>query len=471
MRKQHGASAGRIQQSRPEFESTFQELYKSLLGSQEYVAENVALKEKYCAGLIAREDLSNYRASQNFTQSSKKPPQEIYKVEHSIQKKHITLKDSSSNVRVAGTCSATTETAKLSAKTPNIKCDIFPYKAETNTETGFSPKRQQTLQIQGSSPTIGVEALYDDDSMSIQSGEDYRETVTCETCSETFWKVVNKKNIRKRQRELDKKQPHDPTSLSCDQWVLKKPLLPRGNLHKYRREIETPVTYLKSLGWPAQTRDAKKWIPQCSRPHMFLHRNLRSCKRKVDEFLHDNGKRAPRIKARKRSRKKNLFVYKLPEAHPSANVLSGNEDSEFEMKNCSVKRKLASAVLNREVRSKKDGCDFSDDSNTCESGFCSSDSRSMQCDNSICPRKDKFALDVFGSETTSAFSTSAVLCTENRLYSQFEEPKLWQETPDKNSTDPLSSSFSWLKPGGFTYMIAKLKAGHQTLPGTVVKET
>ncbi|XP_078260453.1 uncharacterized protein LOC144596150 [Rhinoraja longicauda] len=236
-------------------------------------------------------------------------------------------------------------------------------------------------------------------------------------------------------------------------------------------EIEPPVTYLKSLEWSAQTRDAKKWIPQCSRSHMFLHRNLRSCKRKVDEFLHENGKRGPLIKVRKRSRKKNLFVYKLPEAHPSASVLSPNEDSEFEMENCSVKRKLASAVLNREARSKKDGCDFSDDSNTCESGFCSYDSRSMQCDNSTCPRKDKFALDVFGSDTTTAFSTSALLCTENRLYSQLEDRKLWQETPDKNSTDPLSSSFGWLKPGGFTSMIAKLKARHQTLPGSVVKET
>ncbi|XP_078259636.1 uncharacterized protein LOC144595814 isoform X2 [Rhinoraja longicauda] len=216
--------------------------YKSLFSSQ----ENVALKEKYCARLIARKDLSNYRALQNLTQRSKTHHQAIYKVEHSIQNKQLTLKDSSSDVRVVGTCSATTETAKLSAKTPNVKCDIFLYKAESNTKTGFSPKRQQTRQIQGSSPTtIGDEALHDDDSMSIHSGEDYRETVTCETCSETFWKVVNKKEIRKRKR--DKKQPYDPTSLSCDRWVLKKPLLPRDNLHKYRRQVFFQLVF-KLLG-------------------------------------------------------------------------------------------------------------------------------------------------------------------------------------------------------------------------------
>ncbi|XP_051880360.1 uncharacterized protein si:ch211-227n13.3 [Pristis pectinata] len=475
MRKQRSAAAGSLQQSQPEFESAFQELYKSLLSSQEKVAANGTLKEKYCACITTHKDSDNFVALQKFPpKNTRFLSKDIHKTECSIQSEHVMPKDSSSNVATAGIYSTTAETAKLSAKTHDVNFDTFLVKAESNTETGFSAVRQ--ILPTSSSPTFGdegktSEALHDDDgSISINSGEDYRETVTCEACSKMFWKMVNKKRTRKKQHESGKKQPYDPTSLSCDQWVLKKPLLPRGNMHKYRREIESPVKYLKSLRGSAQAKETMKWIPQCSRPHVFLHRNLRSCKRKVDEFLHASRKKWPQKKVRKRSRKKNLFVYMLPEASPSASVLSDNEDSEFELEVRSVKRKLASAVLNREARLKKDGCGFSDDSNTIESGFCSSDSKSMQYENSTCSRQDKLALDLFGPET-SAFSTSTLFCTENNLHSQYKDPRSWEETPNKNSIVPLSSSFGWLKPGGFTSMIAKLKAGHQTLQGSVVKET
>ncbi|XP_062908628.1 uncharacterized protein si:ch211-227n13.3 [Mobula hypostoma] len=470
MQKRHGAAVGRLQQSQPEFENAFQELYKSLLSSQEKVAENVTLKEKYCASITTHKDWGKFVALQNFPQISKKlPSKDSHKTEPSIHSDHVMLKDSSSNVAIAGIYSTTTETAKISAKTHNVKLDTFLDKAESNTETGFSALMPQILHT-NSRPTPDdegktSEALHDDESISISSGEDYRETVTCEECSKMFWKMANKREPRKKQHGSSKKKLYDPASLSCDQWVLKKPLLPRGNLRKYRREIK----HLQSLGKPAQVKETAKWIPQCSRPHVFLHRNLQSCKRKVDKFLHESGKKPPQ-KIRKRSRKKNLFVYMLPEAPPSANVLSKNEDSGFELEVSSVKRKLASAVLNRETRLKRDGDDFSDDLNTIESGFCSSDSKSVLYENSTCFRQDKPAPDLCEPET-SAFSTSTLFCTEDHLHSQYHGPRSWEEAPNESSTVPLNSSFGWVKPGGFTSMIAKLKAQHQILPGSVIKET
>ncbi|XP_072902822.1 uncharacterized protein [Hemitrygon akajei] len=471
MQKLH---VGSLQQSQPEFENAFQELYKSLFSSQEKGAENVNMKEKYRASITTHKGCGKFVALQNFSQISKKlPSKDIHKTKPSIHSDHVMLKDSSNNGAIAGVYSTTTETAKISAETHNVKLDTFLDKAESNTETGFSALMPQILHTSSSPTSVDEgktsEALHDDESISISSGEDYRETVTCEECSKMFWKMANKRGPRKKQHGSSKKKLYDPTSLSCDQWVLKKPLLPRGNLHKYRREIELPIRYLQSLGKSAQVKETTKWIPQCSRPHVFLHRNLRSCKRKVDKFLHESGEKQPQ-KKRKRSRKKNLFVYMLPEAPPSANVLSKNEDSGFELEVGSVKRKLASAVLNREARLKRGSCDFSDDLNTIESGFCSSDSKSVLYENSTCFKQDKSALDLFEPEP-SIFSTSTLFCTENHLHSQYDGPRSWEEAPNESSTVPLNSSFGWLKPGGFTSMIAKLKAQHQILPGNVIKET
>ncbi|XP_069790411.1 uncharacterized protein [Narcine bancroftii] len=452
-----------------EFEKVFQELYKSLLSNQAKVAENLSLKEKHCVPNTA---WRNCIALHNLRQSTKVPLDDVHRRERSMESEVLMEKNSSNNVPIAGIYSAADETAKLCAKATNVNCDIFLGKA--NTENNFSI-RKQMIQTQGLSPIIvnegkTSEAVHDDDeSISVNSGEDDRETVTCDECTEMFWKVINKKEPRKRRRELDKKSPYDPASLACDQWILKKPLV-RDNLHKYRREIESSIKYLKSLAGFAQAKDTVKWIPQCSRPHVFLHRNLRSCKRKVDEYLHENRKKKPQKKERKRSRKKDLFVYELPEV-PFVNILSDNEDSEFEMEITTVKRKLASAVLNREAKPKKDCYDFSDNSNTYESEFGTFDSKSMQCENSTCLRQEKHPLDLFLPDITSASSTSITPYPINQLHSQHEDRKLWRKKANKNSTDSLSSSFGWLKPGGFKSMIAKLRAGHQTLPGSVVKET
>ncbi|XP_059823109.1 uncharacterized protein si:ch211-227n13.3 isoform X2 [Hypanus sabinus] len=236
MQKLH---VGSLQQSQPEFENAFQELYKSLFSSQEKGAENVTMKEKYRASITTHKGCGKFVALQNFSQISKKlPSKDIHKTKPSIHSDHVMLKDSSNNVAIAGVCSTTTETAKISAETHNVKLDTFLDKAESNTETGFSALMPQILHTSSSPTSVDEgktsEALHDDESISISSGEDYRETVTCEECSKMFWKTANKRGPRKKQHGSSKKKLYDPTSLSCDQWVLKKPLLPRGNLHKYR---------------------------------------------------------------------------------------------------------------------------------------------------------------------------------------------------------------------------------------------
>ncbi|XP_067844056.1 uncharacterized protein si:ch211-227n13.3 [Heptranchias perlo] len=472
-----------------EVESAFQELYNSLLGNKEKV-EEIEPKENRCAHTTIHKDSYNHLALQNFSQNNiKNATEDILKTESSILSEHVMLRNSNSDIAITRICSSTDKTAQLTAKRLNVKCNTFPGKAKenlkSNTETPFSAIRQPVLQIVGSSPKNSdgneeesIELSCDDDAISTNSGEDYRETVSCEACSAMFWKVVNEKKIRKSGSASGKKHPYDPTSLSCDEWVLKKPLLPRNDVQKCRREIQSLVRYpKKQVGASSQSKVTMKWIPQCSRPHVFLHRNLRSCKRKVDEFLDEHRKKQPK-KTTKKSRKKELFVFKLPETPLSSIVLSDNEDCESEMETSTVKRKLTSAVLSRENRPKKGSCDLSDnDSNTYESGFYSSDSKLVQCESSTCTNLDKPTFDLFRplnsrpEKILSAFSTSALLCSERQLHSQYENAKKWGETQSKiNSRIAPASSFGWLKPGGFTSMIAKLKARPQNSSGSVVKE-
>ncbi|XP_067890726.1 uncharacterized protein si:ch211-227n13.3 [Heterodontus francisci] len=470
--------------SQQEVESAFQELYNSLLGNQEKV-DKTAPKENHYAHTTIHHNLYNHLVLENCPQNVS---QDVLKMDYSIPSEHVTLRNSNSGTAIARICSSTAEISRLPTKRPNLKCNAFPRKAKeslkSNTETPVFAVKQPILQTVGSNPrhsdrneesfelSCGGD---DDDAVSVTSGEDYRETVTCEACSEMFWKVVNKRETKKKRHASTKKQPYDPTSLSCDQWVLKKPLLPRSDLQKRRREIRSPVRYLKKLvGSSAQSKVGRKWIPQCSRPHVFLQRNLQSCKRKVDEFLAGHRKNQSQGKTKKRSRKKELFVFKLPETPLSSILLSDNEDSEMEIS--TVKRKLTSAVVSRGDRTKKGSCDFSDNSNTYESGSYNSDSKSVQCESNTYTNLDKLAFDFRPlnfrtGKTLPAFSTSASLYPDNQLYSQNEKAKNGEETPSKkNSRMVPPVSFDWLKPGGFTSMIAKLKARPLT-SGSVVKET
>ncbi|KAM9427227.1 uncharacterized protein ACWYII_018927 isoform 6-T7 [Salvelinus alpinus] len=85
----------------------------------------------------------------------------------------------------------------------------------------------------------------------------------CSTCQR-----LHREAKRRRHPPLDKLTDNDPTSLSCDQWVLMKKWTPRRPQNvKGRLWI-----HLGRIRHREQTRGEQ---PACSRPHIFLQRNLR----------------------------------------------------------------------------------------------------------------------------------------------------------------------------------------------------
>ncbi|KAG7273498.1 hypothetical protein CRUP_015874 [Coryphaenoides rupestris] len=92
----------------------------------------------------------------------------------------------------------------------------------------------------------------------------------CPGCQKVWQKVWQK--VRHMRWPLkDKLLDHDPSSLTCDQWVLKKRWRPRG-----RRALKSKLKdSLKLLH--RRHGDIVRVQPTCSRAHTFLRRNLRLC--------------------------------------------------------------------------------------------------------------------------------------------------------------------------------------------------
>lgn len=74
-----------------------------------------------------------------------------------------------------------------------------------------------------------------------------------------------------RQPQKDKLLDHDPSSLTCDQWVLKKRWRPRG-LRVLKSTLKGSLKLLHR-----RRGDVVRGQPTCSRAHAFLRRNLRLC--------------------------------------------------------------------------------------------------------------------------------------------------------------------------------------------------
>ncbi|XP_026781245.3 uncharacterized protein si:ch211-227n13.3 [Pangasianodon hypophthalmus] len=98
-------------------------------------------------------------------------------------------------------------------------------------------------------------------------------SLRCRKCERLFSKMRRQGPPRKKQRD------DDPASLSCDEWLLNKTWQPqrqqqpRGRLWVHLKRIR--------LRAAKQSDDAmanKAWS-LCSRPHVFLQRNLRRCKK------------------------------------------------------------------------------------------------------------------------------------------------------------------------------------------------
>ncbi|XP_048857876.1 uncharacterized protein LOC125725202 isoform X1 [Brienomyrus brachyistius] len=95
--------------------------------------------------------------------------------------------------------------------------------------------------------------------------------VLCKDCVKLFTKMKKVKNWKST---ID----YDPTSLSCEMWVLKKRWHP-GRLHNVKGRLWAHLSRIRkadlSNGDPVET---KKTPAFCSRPPVFLQRNLARCK-------------------------------------------------------------------------------------------------------------------------------------------------------------------------------------------------
>ncbi|KAJ8255293.1 hypothetical protein GJAV_G00203240 [Gymnothorax javanicus] len=115
------------------------------------------------------------------------------------------------------------------------------------------------------------------DSSSTASGPTLSADLTgqlpCPACVRLIRKMRKLKNWRKSTE-------YDPMSLSCDQWVLKKIWRPRA-LPKRKGKLWTHLSRIRKRAL-SRTEDGEmpKLKTTCSRPHVFLHRNLVLCKRR-----------------------------------------------------------------------------------------------------------------------------------------------------------------------------------------------
>ncbi|RVE60159.1 hypothetical protein OJAV_G00177960 [Oryzias javanicus] len=96
----------------------------------------------------------------------------------------------------------------------------------------------------------------------------------CTACHQLYQTVK-----RHRAPIKDKLLDNDPTSLTCDQWVLIKKWLPR------KPPLSSRLSRGDSRIFPVrrQQRVGAGDHVTCSRPHMFLQRNLRRCTRLLAE--------------------------------------------------------------------------------------------------------------------------------------------------------------------------------------------
>nr|XP_014345768.1 PREDICTED: uncharacterized protein LOC102358689 isoform X2 [Latimeria chalumnae] len=103
----------------------------------------------------------------------------------------------------------------------------------------------------------------------VKSGETYINTDLCQTCLKLFCKMVKLNG----HAQPNKKYDTDPVSLSCDEWILKKPHFVPGP-PRQRIDLASIVRRLRQQALlSAQARSRTKH-EQCKRSHPFLQRSL-----------------------------------------------------------------------------------------------------------------------------------------------------------------------------------------------------
>ncbi|KAL6469189.1 hypothetical protein MHYP_G00227130 [Metynnis hypsauchen] len=117
----------------------------------------------------------------------------------------------------------------------------------------------------------------------------------CTECNKLFTKM------RRLGPPRTKKRDNDPSSLLCDEWLLKKAWHPQRR-RQMKGKLWVHLKRIRVLAAKHLAAEMTNAWPLCSRPHVFLQRNLHRC-RKMSSMLEDQSEskvklRRRRVKAR-----------------------------------------------------------------------------------------------------------------------------------------------------------------------------
>ncbi|XP_066543753.1 uncharacterized protein LOC136711402 [Amia ocellicauda] len=281
--------------------------------------------------------------------------------------------------------------------------------------------------------------LDNDDRMSWHSAEDQGHAGLCQSCTALFTKMQG------RRRNCKKSIESNPASLSCDQWMLMK-RRPQNSLLSTRGKLWNSLKYIKKQ---AEIRGCSelcgKPVESCSRPSLFLQRNLSRCKimeahtRSKADRKRRLAASSPKQKEARPFRKQKVKPYKTN----TQNGATGTEDDVvlWETGSCRPRDtagKNASIVLQ----------DSGDDADRARRRL--SFDLSMQAAGQTEPK--------VGGRRTPGTAQSSRAHVKQRSEGRRKGSAL--TTPQYKD---YSSHFSWLQNGGFKSMLANLDTKRTTV--------
>lgn len=284
----------------------------------------------------------------------------------------------------------------------------------------------------------------DDDGLSVHSGLSDAANSLCTQCLELYWRM------RSEMKPVTKTIDYDPSSLSCDEWVLLKRRLPRrfprtrGKLWNVLRKVRNRIEKQDQSNCDGNHKE------RCCWPHVFLQRNLLRCTRK-EKFA--KGKHAKKKRERSPSSK---VKFKRAKQEEQNDLIYEIIEVEEDRREPGEERKetLRDPLLIQD----------SDDDNEVR--------RTPSSDLSKSKRPARFtelpSASWSARRVTERDTGRKGLSVERRSATRKEgsesRGKNKPPTPSRQSTS--SGNFSWLRTGGFRSMLAKLEAPQTT----VVKE-
>ncbi|XP_041119525.1 uncharacterized protein si:ch211-227n13.3 isoform X2 [Polyodon spathula] len=275
----------------------------------------------------------------------------------------------------------------------------------------------------------------EDDCLSVHSGLSDAANSLCTQCLELYWRM------RSEIKPVSKTIDYDPSSLSCDEWVLLKRRLPRrfprtrGKLWNVLRKVRNRK---ERQGQSACDGNQKE---RCCWPHVFLQRNLLRCTRK-EKFA--KGKHAKKKIGRSPSSK--VKFKRAKQEEQSDLIYEIIEVKEDHREPGEERKTLGDPLLIQD----------SDEDNKVR--------RTQSSDLAKYNRPARFT----GPPSASRSARRVTERDTGRRGTRKEgSESLFKSKPPAPSSQPTSSgNFSWLRTGGFRSMLAKLEAPQTT----VVKE-